>query len=201
MTAALPLEAFPAAPAARHEALEPVEIVIERGCRFKAKTCGLCGLPKSNAAHRKATGSCAFKRRNGCAACGEPKGHADHLGAPESFNVMAGRDPQVYRSIIAKWAPVLAAALEASGLPRGLDGVLVEGEVSFGDRVERDADNHRVMISKALGDALVAGGYLESDTWARFELGGFQRRDEPGVSRTRLLIFPRREPLSPHAPQ
>lgn len=181
-----PLDGFPAP-----RPLEPVEIEIIRACRFKAKPCGLCGLPKSNAVHRKKDGTCAFKRRNGCATCGEAKGHADHLGAPESFNVMAGRDPNVYRATVDRWAPVLREALDASGLPRGLAGVLVEGEVSFGDNVDRDCGNHRTMIEKVTGDALVAGGFLESDTWARYEFGGLQRRDEPGVSRTRLMIFPR----------
>lgn len=188
-----PLEGFPS-PAV--PALEPVELVIEQRCHFKAKPCGTCGKPRSNTVHRKKNVEegkpfCAFKRRNGCDRCGQAKGHADHVGAPESFNVMAGRDPNVYRSIIDKWAPVLREALEASGLPKGLAGVMVEGEVSFGDRVERDAGNHRVMIEKALGDVLTRGGWLESDTWERYEFGGLQRRDEPGVSRTRIMIFPR----------
>ncbi|MCA1571673.1 MAG: hypothetical protein LC798_15435 [Chloroflexi bacterium] len=175
--------------------IEPVELVVERRCHFKAKTCGACDRPKSNTIHRKKNAEegkpfCPFKRRNGCASCGLPKGHRDHLGAPESFNVMAGRDPNVYRAIVGKWAPVLAELLEESGLPRGLARVMAEGEVSFGDNVDRDAGNHRVMIEKALGDALVRGGWLESDTWARYEFGALQRREEPGVNRTRLMLFP-----------
>lgn len=191
-TPILPLDGFPSPASLRATALEPVELEIVRACHFKAKPCGLCGKPKSNAAHRKKDGTCTFKRRNGCATCGLPKSHADHLGAPESFNAMAGRDPNVYRSIIEKWAPVLLELLEASGLPKGLDYVLVEGEVSFGDAVDRDAGNHRVMLEKVTGDALVRGGWLESDTWSRYEFGGLQRRDERGVSRTRLMLFPRR---------
>ncbi len=195
-TAIAPLEGFPSPAAPVRVALEPVVLVIERRCHFKAKPCGRCGLPKTNKAHRKKNVEegkpfCEFARRNGCATCGQAKAHADHLGAPESFNVMAGRDPNVYRSIIAKWGPVFDAALEASGLPRGLDQVMVEGEASFGDAVLRDAGNHRVMLEKACGDALVRGGYIESDDWAHYEFGVLQRRDEPGVSRTRLVLFPR----------
>ncbi len=187
-----------------HAALEPVEIEITRRCHFKAKTCGTCDRPKSNTVHRlknveEGKPFCEFKRRNGCARCGAAKGHADHLGAPDSFNVMAGRDPNVYRSIIAKWAPVLAAALEAAGLPRGLDRVMVEGEVSFGDAVDRDAGNHRVMLEKALGDALVRGGWLKADSWERYEFGGLRRIDVPGVSRTRLMLFPVRPSVAPRA--
>lgn len=172
-------------------ALEPVHLEIVRRCHFKAKTCGLCDKPKSNAAHRKKGGSCVFRRRNGCVHCGLAKSHADHVGAPDSFNVMAGRDPNVYRSIVDKWRPVLTAALEASKLPKGLAGVMVEAEVSFGDAVGRDRGNHAVMLDKALGDALVAGGWLASDSWARYGFGELQRREERGVNRTRLAIFPR----------
>jgi ribosomal protein L37E len=191
-----PLDGFPSPSVPRPPAIEPVELEIVRRCHFKAKACGACGLPKSNKLHRKKNVEeglpfCAFKRKVGCATCGMPKAHADHLGAPESFNVMAGRDPNVYRSIIDKWAPVLAELLAASGLPKSLAQVMAEGEVSFGDAADRDAGNYRVMIEKALGDALVRGGYLESDTWARYEFGVLQRRDEPGVSRTRIMLFPR----------
>lgn len=176
--------------------LEPVLVEITQVCHFKRKVCGLCGRPKSNTIHRKKNveegkAFCKFGRRNGCEHCGLPMSHADHLGAPDSFNVMAGRDPNVYRSILDRWAPVLMAELEASGLPKGLGYVLVEGEVSFGDAVDRDAGNHRVMIEKALGDALVRGGWLVADTWARYEFGGLQRREQRGVSRTRLTLFPR----------
>ncbi len=175
------------------DALEPVAIEIVRVCHFKRKGCGTCGKPKSNAVHRKPDkgGTCVFARRLNCANCGKPRSHADHMGAPESFNAMAGRDPNVYRQVISNWAPVLAAKLEESGLPKGLAGVLVEGEVSFGDAVERDAGNHRTMLEKVCGDALVRGAWLESDSWSRFEFGALQRRDERGVNRTRLVLFPR----------
>lgn len=176
--------------------LQPVQIEIVRVCRFKQKPCGSCGKPKSNTLHRKKNVEegkpfCKFARRNGCETCGLAKGHADHLGAPDSFNVMAGRDPNVYRSILDKWAPVLTAALETSELPRGLSYVLVEGEVSFGDATKRDADNHRVMLAKACGDVLVRGEWLSDDDWDHYEFGGLQRRDERGVSRTRLTLLPR----------
>lgn len=176
--------------------LEPVAIEIVRVCHFVMKPCGLCGKPKSNPVHRKKNVEegkpfCGFRRKLGCATCGLPKAHADHVGAPDSFNVMAGRDPNVYRAIVDKWRPVLTAALEASGLPKGLDGVVVEAEVSFGDNVERDRGNHAVMLDKALGDALVAGGWLTKDSWSRYGFGELQRREAGKANRTRLMIFPR----------
>jgi hypothetical protein len=69
--------------------------------------------------------------------------------------------------------------------------VLVEGECTFPDRHRRDQGNHRFMVEKAMGDALTTGGYLEDDDWSRYEFGGLAHRYEKGVSRTRLLVFPR----------
>ena len=63
--------------------------------------------------------------------------------------------------------------------------------MSFGDNVERDRGNHAVMLDKALGDALVAGGWLTKDSWARYGFGELQRREDGKANRTRLMIFPR----------
>lgn len=185
----LPREAPAPRVAEPGEQIEPVEIVVEQLCVYKRKPCGLCGKPKSNPVHRVKGGSCSFKRQLGCARCGKAKAHADHFGAPESFNLVAGRDPNTYRSIIESWKKVLAPLLAESGLPAGLAHVLVEGDVSFGDERARDQGNHRVLIEKAVGDALVEHGYLPSDSWAHYEFGGLARREEPGVNRTRLMLF------------
>jgi hypothetical protein len=85
---------------------------------------------------------------------------------------------------------VLLPLLEASGLPKGLRRVVVEGEVSFPDRAKRDQGNYRVLLEKVLGDVLVDGGWLDDDDWDRYEFGNLQRRDEGRVSRTRLMLFP-----------
>lgn len=170
--------------------LDPVEIVVLGECVYKSKPCGRCGKAKTHKSHRKTDGTCVFQRRIGCATCNRPKAWVGHLGAPESFNAMAGRNPEIYREAVKRWAEALAPLLADSGLPTGLHRVVVEGEVSFGDNVERDQGNHRVIVEKALGDALVRGGYLSNDTWSRYEFGGLQRVDESGVSRTRLILFP-----------
>jgi hypothetical protein len=170
--------------------LQPVEIELVGQCVYRMKPCAACGKAKTNPVHRKKGGTCVFKRRLGCATCGQPKSWVGHLGSPESFNAMAGRDPNIYRAAVDRWAEALAPLLAASGLPTGLGRVVAEGEVSFGDGADRDQGNYRVIVEKALGDALVRGGYLPSDTWARYEFGGLQRREERGVARTRLMLFP-----------
>jgi hypothetical protein len=60
----------------------------------------------------------------------------------------------------------------------------------FPDRRRRDQGNHRFIVEKALGDALVAGGWLPDDTWEHYEFGGLAMRVERGESWTRLMLFP-----------
>lgn len=184
-----------------HGPLEPIEIVVTRVCAFKRKPCGLCGKPKTNAVHKKSGGSCKFKRQLGCEHCGKPMNDPDHLGAPESFNVFAsGGGWEVYQGAIKRWKVVLGPLLKATDLPSGLGHVLVEAECSFGDQRARDQDNHRVIVSKALGDTLVEGGWLVADTWERYEVGGFRRRELAGVNRIRLMLFPSWDAMSLDAP-
>jgi hypothetical protein len=183
------------------EHVEPVVIEWTQRCSYKSKPCKRCGRPKSNPVHRKPDkgGTCEFQRQLGCDRCGKARKHADHFGAPESFNIFAGRRPEVYRSQLASWEEMLSPLLAASGLPKGLDHVLVEGRVSFGNEHEHDQGNHRVILEKALGDVLEADGYLPSDSWDHYEFGGFQREEQPGVSRVELMLFPQ-APKVPEPP-
>lgn len=189
-----PLEGFPVLSPGR--ALQPVEIVLTRACDWKQKPCGQCGKPKSNAVHRKPDkgGTCVFKRRLGCANCGLPKMHRDHFGQPPSMNIFGSGNPQAFQGIKAAWHDVLTDVLEASSLPKDLEHVVVEGEVTFPRRPNAmgpDQGNFRAPLEKILGDVLEAGGWLPNDNWERYEFGGLAYRYEAGVSRTRLLLFPR----------
>lgn len=173
------------------EAIEPVYLEHTLVCSFKAKPCALCGKPPGSKVHRpKKTATCPFKRQNGCATCGKAKNDPDHVGAPESFNIFASGGWEAYQSAKQRWHKVLMPLLLASGLPRGLGGVLVEGECSFGDDRERDQGNHRVVIEKALGDVLQEGEWLSKDKWDVYEFGNLTLNEE-GVNRIRLTLFPR----------
>jgi hypothetical protein len=129
------------------------------------------------------------KTKRGCATCRQAKTHPDHLGAPPSLNVLGSGSQFGYINMKKAWQALLTEALERSGLPKGLQHVLVEGHCTFPDRHRRDQGNHRFMLEKALGDALVAGGWLEDDDWTRYEFGGLAAAYEKGVSRTRLMVF------------
>lgn len=176
--------------------LEPVQLEVVRVCKFKPKPCGICGLPKSNRVHTpKKHATCPFQRKNGCAACGKNKGDHDHYGAPESFNVFASGqgsgNAMIYARAKEKFQEILTLELIASGLPRGLGRVYAEGEVTFPEESEnRDQGNFRMIPEKALGDALVAGGWLVRDNWARYEFGGLTERVQAGESATRIVLLP-----------
>jgi hypothetical protein len=148
---------------------EPVEIVLTQHHAYKSKG----------------------KNTRGCAVCNEAKLHPDHLGAPTSFQASVGSGSQfAYQAMKKAWQALLLERLQASQLPQRLARVLVEGQCTFPTRARRDQGNHRFMLEKALGDALVQGGWLEDDDWERYEFGGLSAVHERGVSSLRLLIFP-----------
>lgn len=134
----------------------------------------------------------AFEKRSkrGCGVCGKAKTHRDHQGAPPSMNFLGSGNQFAYQQQKRVWQEILIEQLERSDVPRPLARVVAEGEVTFPDRRKRDQGNHRFFLEKALGDALVEGGWLEDDDWSRFEFGGLASVYEHGVSRTRVLIFP-----------
>jgi len=159
---------------------EPVMIEVVRACHFKAK-------PPEEVKGRKV-------KRRGCARCGLGKGDIAHMGAPPSFNALASGqgsgNAMVYAGLKARWQEVLTERLAATDLPKGLAHVLVEGEITFPDRGRRDQGNFRVIVEKALGDALVEGWWLADDSWDFYSFGNLEARYVKGESATRLYLFP-----------
>jgi hypothetical protein len=147
--------------------LEPVEIELTQHHAYKSKG----------------------KNTRGCAQCGEAKTHPDHLGAPPSLNVLGSGNVFAYQNHKKAWMELLSEMLHQSGL-QPCQHILAEGHCTFPDRRRRDQGNHRFMLEKALGDALVGGGFIEDDDWDRYEFGGLAKTYEKGVSRTRLVLFP-----------
>jgi hypothetical protein len=102
----------------------------------------------------------------------------------------SGNHWETYQSAKKHWSIWLNDALEASGLPRGLDSVLVEGRLCFPTRVHPDQGNHRYFIEKCLGDVLEAGGWLETDDWDHYEFGNLAKHYARGERWLSLRIFP-----------
>lgn len=70
-----------------------------------------------------------------------------------------------------QWQNDLAVLLMARGVPRGLQRVEASAVLTFPTRRRRDEGNFRVLLEKALGDALVEGGWLPDDTAQHFTFG------------------------------
>lgn len=172
--------------------LEPVELYLERVCTYKSRGRNDAG-----------------NRLPGCAVCGRGKYHVDHLGTPPSLNEGgSGMDRQAYQGLKGAWQAAFLGLLQASVLPLDLEAVTVEGQIGFATRKPRDRGNFRWLIEKALGDALVEGGYLvapagcddEDDCFFpvdRYDFGGLEGVHAPGRSWLRLLVFPRAAIVAP----
>lgn len=183
--------------------IEPVELVFRQECHFKAKACKVCGLAKTNPVHqkkRREDGSGhAYSRTLGCAKCGKFKKDRDHLELAKSLNVLGsgGGDLHVYVDQKERLEAAFIEELDKSGLPRGLQSVVVECHITFGDQHGRDEGNIRFFLEKALGDALITGHWLPDDTFypvRHYTFGGIQPAYDPTVvAELRLMIFPELE--------
>jgi hypothetical protein len=123
--------------------------------------------------------------------CGKAKSDPVHHGPPPSLNVAgSGANHFAYQEAKKRWQSMLTELLDATDLPRPCASVHVEGLCCFPDRIRRDQGNFRYFIEKALGDALVAGGWLADDDWDHYEFGGLAKTYERGESWIKLMIMP-----------
>jgi hypothetical protein len=109
------------------------------------------------------------------------------------FRVLLGNEPGTVATLLKPRtkATYFDVPVNRDGeLPHPMSRVLVEGEVTFPDRIRRDQGNYRTTIEKFLGDALVEGGWLPDDDWGHYEFGNLERRYEKGVRRVALTLFP-----------
>lgn len=83
----------------------------------------------------------------------------------------------------------LEALLMAERLPRGMRYVTASASLRFPVRRRRDEGNFRWLLEKALGDALVNGGWLPDDTPANYRFATVTFEPEPGPPRTMLSLI------------
>jgi hypothetical protein len=65
----------------------------------------------------------------------------------------------------------LSIALMEQRVPRALASVSAKATIRFKQHRRRDEGNFRVILEKALGDALVEGGWLSDDTPDLYRFG------------------------------
>lgn len=138
-----------------------------------------------------------FKRRkdtkNVCESCGRGKGNLLHQGYPPSMNIQmqasGSKARYAYQNVKDAWQEQLYRLLRASEL-RPVEAVLVEGQMCFPDRRRRDQGNFRYMLEKALGDALVEGGYIADDDWQHYSFGNLRYAYMKSYAWTMITIHP-----------
>jgi len=110
-------------------------------------------------------------------------------GTPPSFNQVGLRTHwAVGRRHKLKWQEFCTTALLEQRVPRNLDAVMVSARLEFPQRRRRDEGNFRVIIEKALGDALVAGGWIEDDTPDHYTFGAVELVAPAPAARTLVTI-------------
>lgn len=98
-------------------------------------------------------------------------------GTPPSFNAIGYRSHwAVGQRHKKQWQEWVFIALMEQAVPRGLMAgglklVTATATLRFKQRRRRDEGNFRVIIEKALGDALVQGGWLADDTAEQYRFG------------------------------
>lgn len=82
----------------------------------------------------------------------------------------------------------LEQLLLVAQLRRGLDMVVCSAVLRFPQRRSRDEGNYRWLLEKALGDALVNGGWLEHDTPEHYRFERVVFDPERGPNRTVITL-------------
>lgn len=110
----------------------------------------------------------------------------DIPGTPPSYNVTAHAHWQKVRRAKQEWQRNCELALMVAQVPRGLGSVLVSGRLEFKQRRRRDEGNFRVILEKALGDALTNGNWIPDDTPDHYRFGALEL--SAPCSRPRTLV-------------
>lgn len=109
---------------------------------------------------------------------------------PRSINALGTRGSWKARHYAKKGLQSeLETYLMVSGLPRNLTSVVASAALRFPTRRRRDEGNFREPLEKALGDALVNGGWLTDDTPEHFRFERLEFVDEPGAAYTRISLM------------
>lgn len=95
-----------------------------------------------------------------------------------------------------EWEETLGRRIMLARIPRNMyDYMEVEAVLTFTRALRRDADNYRMMLSKALGDVLATGRWIPDDTPEHFQLT--RLTFAKGPKKKTMLTIDARRTLSP----
>lgn len=90
---------------------------------------------------------------------------------PPSFNAVGSRGGQMaFHRKKKEWQGIFETLLMSTGFPREWDQITALVRLRFPDKRKRDEGNFRVLIEKALADALVNGRWIPDDDPEHFWL-------------------------------
>lgn len=108
---------------------------------------------------------------------------------PKSLNTVGSRGSHwAYTKEKKKWEGLLGMALMVAKVPRHLARVEASAVLTFKQKRTRDEGNYRMMLEKALGDVLVAGGWLSDDDPERYSFGKLVFDPDRGDPLTKVAI-------------
>lgn len=108
---------------------------------------------------------------------------------PPSFNRagMSGSRWKLVRAV-KDWRELFGALMMEARVPRECKLVVATATLTFPSRRRRDAENFRVVLSKALGDALQDYGAIPDDTAEFYRLADVVLEVRPGMSNTSVRL-------------
>jgi hypothetical protein len=86
------------------------------------------------------------------------------------------------------WEGIAMVMLLQAKVPKDLRWVRASAVMRFPDKRRRDEGNFRMVIEKALGDAMVGGGWLPDDTPDLYRFTGVEFDPEKGPKQTTITL-------------
>jgi hypothetical protein len=117
------------------------------------------------------------------------KVEVEYDGTPPSYNTYQRRHWSVQARLKKEWQGIFEVLLMEQRVPRDtFTHCTARAVLRFPTLQRRDAGNYQTPIEKALGDALVNGGWLPDDTHAHFRFDSIEVEPERGLCRTVLHL-------------
>lgn len=108
---------------------------------------------------------------------------------PPSFNKVGHSGNRwAWTSAEKKWKGIVEGLMLATGFPREWEHISVKVRLTFPTRNKRDEINYRVILEKAIGDALVNGKWIPDDVPEHFYFEGVHFEQQTGKAKTTIEL-------------
>lgn len=112
-----------------------------------------------------------------------------HSDVPPSFNIVGNRGHwRQFHGIKKKWQSIFEIKLMATLPRKEFKRIVVSANLRFQTRRRRDEGNYRAILEKAMGDALVNGGWLADDDAERYVFQHVIIDTDPGTPTTTIHL-------------